>query len=377
MKLCLASCLLLALTSNLAIATELAGKESLIFTSSPHPPSNAQNKHGSDNRSSRFENISAQYSWINKERENWINKDPNSETKERKINIVGVVINGDWTEAGNPQYQDKESQNKADWDKFKPLLGSLKVPYFLGLGGNDYILNKDLCVACAIRNVWIFGRHVLRKVMPASDTANNASIDAVPTNNLDLPFDFVQSQTGSTEGLKEVKGDGGLGYIVELGAKKNIYLIQLNGHVSDKEPQLNLMGESRSVDIAYFRYNIKPIVAWLENKLEYLAKHPAPKAVVVTMNGPSVDPTIVALLDRYKIAMRILGNDGSSANCKKISDLADDSKFYCLGFSTERELLELEFDPEKKVSNVYGHSVKPVVTTVSSSLIRTAQNVYN
>jgi|GEM_PF-3314132 len=335
MKLFLASGLLLAFVSNFAGATQPPDKESLIFTSSPHPCMNGCIK---DDKSTRFQNIAEQYNWIN-------NYKPDGQP------VVGVVVNGNLTESGATN----------DWMKIDKLFSTLKVPYLLGLGGNDYILNKESCPACAVRGVWFFNRHIVEKMM--LDKNKNS----VYANIGNVYFDFLQTITGKTNLLKETHGVGRLGYTVELGANKNIYLIQLNGHVGAnvKANKFNLEGKDRDFDISYDYFHINPVVDWLEDRLEYAAQYQlthsgaAPKTIVVTMNGDSVDPAIVAVLDKYQIAMRFLGNDGSSANCKKSNDIADNSKFYCLGFSTTRELLELELDYKRSVFNVYHRTVKP------------------
>jgi len=355
MRTLLANSLLLAFISNLAgAATQPIGKETLIFTSSPHPA--AMKKGSKDEKDTRFNNVAEQYSWIN-------NYKPHGQS------VIGVVLNGNLTESGE----------KSDWEKIDALFRTLKVPYLLGLGANDYLLNQDqtLYPAYAVRSIWYFNRHIVNKMILKKE--------GVYAGIGNVYFDFVQAITGKSEGEKSTHGIGKLGYTVELGANKNIYLIQLNGHVGANvaENKFILHGKDRDFDISEDYFHINPVVDWLENRLEYAAQyqlnHPGalPKTVVVTMNGDSVDPAIVNVLDKYKIALRFLGNDGSSANCKKNSTMTDDSKFYCLGFSTTRELLELElnYGENKSAFSVYHRTVKPdsvdsVRTEVALSLIQ-------
>lgn len=338
------SFLLLTLASTPAGATEPSGKESLIFTSMPHPCSN--NCKSNDNKATRFDNIAAQYKWIN-------NYKPNGKS------VAGVVVNGNLTEAGAT----------SDLVKIYKLFKTLEVPYFLGLGGNDYIFNQKDCKTCAVRSVWAFNRHIGNMIFDK---------DGNYVNKNNVYYDFVQAITGHTDALKTTNGAGRLGYTVDLGKNKNIYLIQLNGHVGPDNNQFTLTGKDRDFDISYNTYYINPVVDWLENRLEYAAQYQLnhssalPKTVVVTMNGDTVDPAIVAVLNKYKVAMRFLGNNGSSANCKQKNDMADESKFYCLGFSTTRELLELAIDYDKSVFNVIHRTVNPD----SSDPIRTAVDIY-
>jgi hypothetical protein len=350
------SFLLLTLASNLAGATGPSGKESLIFTSNPHPPcvNECKNK---DDKPIRFEDITEQYKWINSYK-------PDGKS------VAGVVVNGNLTGSGSTD----------DLMKISHLLGTLKVPYLIGLGGNDYILNKESCPVCAVRSVWYFNKHIVNKMM-----LNKKGVFA---NLGNVYYDFEQSITGHTDALKQTHGAGRLGYTVDLGENKNIYLIQLNGHVGAnvKANKFVLEGKDRDFDVSYNYYYINPVVDWLEDRLEYAAQYQLnhsgalPKTVVVTMNGDTVpaingdtvDPAIVAVLNKYKIGMRFLGNDGSSNNCKNKNDMADDSKFYCLGYSTERELLELVLDYDKSDFNVIKRTVNPD----SKKTIRTAADFY-
>lgn len=329
MKLFLAVLLLLISVTNLSIAAGPTGKESLIITSTPQPCQQAGCVR--DDKAVRIQNIKKQYAWIN-------------QYKPAAANFAGVVIPGNTTESG-------ATTERVESDE---LLSALKVPYFFGLGANDYINNKATCTDCAIREVMWLEQHVEKL---KAKSGNYKDVGKVY-------FDFMQGQAGATDGWAYRYGIGSLGYTLELGKQKNIYLIQLNGNVSPDKLVLE-----KKLGIRWHLFQINPIANWLENRLEYAAQYPLanpgspPKTIVVSMNGASVDPDIVNLLNRYQIKFRFLANNGSSPDCRTAGDMTDNSKFYCLGFSTERELLELELDYDRRNFTISNRKIDPDVKT--------------
>lgn len=331
MKLFLAAFLLLASAANISIAANPTGKESLLITSTPQPCQ--QPGCVKDDKEVRIQNIKKQYAWIN-------------QYKPDAGNLVGVIVPGNLTESGTLSERIESDE----------LLSTLQIPYFFGLGANDYIDNKVTCTTCAIEEVKWLGQYVEKL---KRKTGNYQNVGKVY-------FDFMQGEVGTTALWAYRDGIGSLGYTVELGAQKNIYLIQLNGHVGAGSDRFVLEGK---LGIRDHLFKINPVVNWLENRLEYAGQYPAanpgspPKTIVVSMNGTTVDPQIVDLLNRYHIKFRFLSNNGSSPDCRKPGDMGDDTKFFCLGFSTEREVLELELDYDRHVFTVFNQKIAPDVRT--------------
>jgi len=225
----------------------------------------------------------------------------------------------------------------------------LEVPYVLGLGGNDYILNRELCMECAVHSVWYFNRHITNKMIDKEVVGKmdrNRVYEKIGSLNYDFRYEV-----------------GSLGYAVELGAKKNIYLIQLNSHVGPNVNQnkFTIEGIDRNHMTDSKTFKIDTVLKWLEETLKKVEKdqfndrESVPKSIVVTMNTDSVDPAIINVLDKYKVTMRFLASD--SDKCKKDHLLAD-GKFYCLGFSTDQELLELQLDYDEQKFRVYHRNLK-------------------
>lgn len=349
MKLFLSSCLLLALVPNFAGAIQLSGKESLIFTSSPHPRMKPVSQDRKDketvektNKESRFQNMAAQYQWIK-------NYKPHNQR------VSGIVINGSLTDSLTIL------DAKNDWDRLKKLLPTLDIPYLLGLGGNDYILNRELCQECAVHSVWYFNRHITEKM--TNKLVTKMDINRVYERIGSLHYDFGRTDAGGTSGLKKLDAAGSLGYAVELGSNKNIYVIQLNGHVGPnlEQNKFTLRGIDSNYDISNDTFDINPVVGWLEKTLKKVEedqlkdRERVPKRIVVAMNAESVDPEIITVLDKYKVNMRFLASD--SEKCKKDHMLAD-GKFYCLGFSTDPELLELQLDYDDQKFRIFHRNMK-------------------
>jgi len=331
MKLFLAAFLLLASLTNISIAAGPTGKESLIITSTPQPCQQAGCV--KDEKGVRVQNIKKQYTWIN-------------QYKPDAGNLVGVVVPGNLTESGTTN-ENVESDEQ---------LSILNVPYFFGLGANDYIDNNKTCTKCAIEEVMWLGKHI-EKLKGKGGFYKDVG---------KVYFDFMQGEAGTTAGWAYGYGIGGLGYTIELGAQKNIYLIQINGHVNVGSNKLEL---DNKLGIRDYLFKINPVTEWLANRLEYAAQYPfvnrgAPaKTIVVSMNGSSVDPEIIKLLNRYAVKFRFLSNNGSSPDCRISGDIGDDSKFFCLGFSTEREVLELELDYDRRDFTVFNQKIAPDVRT--------------
>jgi hypothetical protein len=321
MKLFLASFLLMASISTLSTAASPTGKETFIITSSPEyclPPGCT-----TVDQELRIGDIQHQYAWIN-------------QYKPDGRNLSGVVVPGNLTKSGTA----------TEAIRMIELFKLLKVPYYYGLGSNDYVGNKANDTSNALWQIKWLGEYIENM---KKKTGNFTS-----TGN--VYFDFMYGRVGNTSGWAYENGIGSLGYTVELGTQKNIYLIQLNGNANVNSAKFVIDGYT---NIHQSRFQINHVADWLKNRLEYAAQFaeanpgsPA-KTIVVSMSGTSVDPQIVELLNNYDVRLRFLSNDGSSANCRKPDDMGDQSKFICLGFSNERELQEVELDFDRKNFTVF------------------------
>lgn len=318
MKLFLTGFLLLASVSNISTAANPKGKETLIITSSPQICQSCSDPE----KTTRVKNIGIQYDWINR---NKVGR-----------NIAGVVVPGDLVESANDFEQIFNQSNG---------LPMLTVPYFAGLGAKDYVNHVTSDPVFALRGIRYLRKHVA-KVQSKSGVYRDIGR---------VYFDYLQGTLGVAGTTKRTNAVGNLGYTVELGKEQNIYLIQLNGHVSGDASQNQFYIEGKDTDFSKANNytTINSVVDWLKNRLEYAAQYhenitssPA-RTIIVSMNGSSVDPEIVKLLDTYKVHLRFLNNNGSSANCKKYGDdwkNEEQDKFFCLGYSTEREVLEVELN---------------------------------
>jgi len=290
MKLFLAGVLLLASLPSLVMADEPGSTEVLVFASNPQP---ACPRCVPVNVDLTKANVEAQYKWINK-------------TYTNKENFLGVVVNGNWTAPGFTMF---------DAEK---LYYQLTVPLYFGLGANDYVTNRMINSSSGVTAVWKLSNYIQNNIKTKQNEPNKT-----------VHFDFVQDSAYNKVGI------GSLGYAVELGRNKNIYLIQLNdnGNKSDSSSFLLQGNGNLIISTKTFTFKINPIYDWLQTRLEYAAQQN--KIIIVSKNSADMDPAIDALLDSYKVNMRFLGVNPES------SPLCADNKFICLGYSSEKELLQL------------------------------------
>jgi len=293
MKSFLAGFLLLAAVPTLVFADEPGNTEVLVFASNPQPCQ----KEGCPavDLNLTKANVQAQYKWINTAYSN-------------KGNFLGVVVNGDWTVPGFNMLAAQQ------------LYLQLNVPLYFGLGANDYVNNKESDPSNGALAVHMLTNHIQENIKYNKKTT---------TQNKTVHLDFIRDHNRAATGV----GIGSLGYAVELGRNKNIYLIQLNDNGHKKElSSFSLSGQTDSGASTY-TFKINPIYDWLETRLEYAAQQN--KIIIVSKNSADIDPAIDALLDAYQVNLRFLGVNPNS------SPLCANYKYICLGYSSDKELLQL------------------------------------
>lgn len=293
MKSFLAGFLLLAALPTLVIADEPGDTEVLVFASNPQP----YQKEGGPavDLNLTKANVQAQYNWINT-------------TYSNKANFLGVVVNGNWTVPGFNMLAAQQ------------LYLQLNVPLYFGLGANDYVNNKESDPSNAALAVHMLTNYIQENINYHKKTA---------AQNKTVHMDFIRDHNHALTGV----GIGSLGYAVELGRNKDVYLIQLNDNGNQNEKSSFSLSARTDSGASTYTFKINPIYDWLETRLEYAAQQN--KIIIVSKNSADIDPAIDALLDSYQVNLRFLGVNPTS------SPLCANYNYICLGYSSDKELLQL------------------------------------
>ncbi|WP_105447923.1 ricin-type beta-trefoil lectin domain protein [Escherichia coli] len=260
-----------------------------------------------------------------------------------------VIINGDLTDYGK-NYQ---------WDKFKSLVGQLKIPYYYGLGNHEmYNTLRDFegsgsgCYEnhCIIRSITSLFHHV-------NNSNNIADFDVNYTHGYEFP-----------EVRETIKGT--LSYSVDFG---DVLVIQLNDYENGekngkKKNPLKInqytSGAPEALDIGLMRYvidrNQDAEYSWLERQLYSAYKNK--QVVIVNQHRPNADAgNLKKLLDKYNVQLRFAGHYHNGIGEKWSSG------FRLSGSSALGTYLKVDVDTSKKTAKVY----KGVNNTATPELIET------
>lgn len=231
-----------------------------------------------------------------------------------------VIINGDLTEFGH----------KNEWSDFENLAGSLKVPYYYGLGNHDIYNNLGGCHEnnCTIRSVSKLYHHVKGK-------GNILNFDAYRTDGY-IGASMLENITGS------------LSYSIDFG---NVLVIQLNDFVSEYNPLKIDQYSSGAWGNGAKHYIIDRFqdadYIWLERQL-YLAFLSKKTVIFNQHNYQANAGKLFELLDKYNVKLRFAGHfhtqtgGGESRN-----------GFYLSGSSALKTYLKTEIDTDNNKARIY------------------------
>ncbi|MBS1203197.1 MAG: metallophosphoesterase [Proteobacteria bacterium] len=232
-----------------------------------------------------------------------------------------VFINGDLTEFGH----------KNEWKEFKKLAGSLKIPYYYGLGNHDMYNNLGDCYEnnCAIRSVTNLYHHVNGKY-------NIASFDAHRAHGYIFPS-IRETITGS------------LSYSMDFGS---VLVIQLNDYKSEHNPLKIDQYSSGAWGNGAMHYVIDRFqdadYTWLERQL-YSAYLKRQTVIVNQHNYRANAGKLFELLDRYNVQLRFAGHYHDFTGGGR----EDLNGFYMSGSSALKTYLKTEVDADNNEARIY------------------------
>lgn len=231
-----------------------------------------------------------------------------------------VIINGDLTEFGHNN----------EWDEFKKIASSLKIPYYYGLGNHDIYNNLGDCHEnnCVIRSVTNLYNHVNSK-------ANISSFDAHRTDGY-IGASMRETITGS------------MSYSIDFG---NVLVIQLNDFESKYNPLKIDQYSSGAWGNGAKHYIIERFqdadYTWLERQLysAYLNK----KTVIVNQHNYYANAgKLFDLLDRYNVQLRFAGHFHTETGGGE-----NRNGFYLSGSSALKTYLKAEIDTDRNEARIY------------------------